>query len=156
MDWVSQGAITVGVGLFVWYLTSRVEAVRREREKLQDERRKIYAQVLEPYIRVFAGSTNPSETKRALKQIGSFEYRRASFELAMTGSDDVVRTLNEMMQYFYRADGEGKSINPGEMVQYWGRVLLAIRRDLGNKKTKLSEIDMLRMQIKDIDKYFAS
>ena len=156
MDWVTQGAIAIGVGLLVWYLTSKVEAVLREREKLQDDRRQIYAQVLEPYIRVFAASTNPSETKKALRQIASYDYRRASFELAMIGSDEVVRTLNDMMQYFYRFDAEDKSADPKTMVQYWGRVLLAIRRDLGNKKTKLSEIDMLRFQIKDIDKYFES
>ena len=34
---------------------------------------------------------------------------------------------------------------------HWGSLLLAIRRDLGAKGTKLTEKDMLRSQIKDID-----
>ena len=70
-----------------------LKTVRRERERLQDERRKVYVEVLEPYIRIFAGIRNPSETKKALNQIGSFDYRRAAFELNMIGSDEVVRTM---------------------------------------------------------------
>ena len=33
----------------------------------------------------------------------------------------------------------------------WGHLLLAIRKDLGNKRTKLKEKDMLSSQITDID-----
>ncbi len=153
MDWVAQGAITVGVGVVVWYLTSRVESIRREKESLQDERRKIYSQVLEPYIRIFAGAKKPTETKKAISSITSFEYRRASFELTMIGSDDVVRALNEMMQFSYRMGDGGSSASPEDLLRYWGGLLLAIRRDLGNKGTKLSEVDMFRSQIKDIDQF---
>ena len=34
----------------------------------------------------------------------------------------------------------------------WGRLLLEIRKDVGNKHTKLNELDMLRWLITDIDK----
>ena len=55
MDWIVQAIIPIGVGIAVWYLTSTLEAIRREKEKLQDERRKIYMQVLDPYIRILTG-----------------------------------------------------------------------------------------------------
>lgn len=35
----------------------------------------------------------------------------------------------------------------------WGKLLLEIRKSLGNKKTKLDEFDMLRAMIKDIEKW---
>ena len=139
-----------------WYFTSIFEAIRREKEKLQEERRKIYIQVLEPYIRIFAGIKNPLETKKALSQITSFDYRRASCELNMMGSDDVVRALNELMQHIYSLEKGDVSAKPEAMLVYWSRVLLAIRRDLGNKKTSLTEVDMLSSWIKDIDQVIKS
>ena len=152
MDWMTQGAIAIGVGLIVWFLTSRVEAIRREKEKLQDERRKIYMQILDPFIRVFAGVKNPSETQKALKQIISYENRRAFFELNMLGSDDVVRAVNNYMQYIYKKGDDDSPGNPQEILVHWGGLLLAIRKDLGNKRTKLKEADMLRALITDIDR----
>ena len=37
------------------------------------------------------------------------------------------------------------------MMRHWGTLLLEIRKSLGNEGTKLSEIDMLRGMIKDIE-----
>ena len=152
MDWLTQGAIAIGVGFVVWYLTSRVEAIRREKEKLQDERRKIYMQILEPSIRIFAGTKNPSETRKALSQVTTYEYRKAFFELNMLGSDDVVRAVNGFMQYIYGMEDSKVSSKPQDLLVHWGGLLIAIRRDLGNKRTRLKEVDMLRALIKDVDK----
>ena len=148
--------IALTVGFIGWYLRSRVEAIRREKEKLQESQRKIYIQVLEPFIRVFAGVKNPSETRRAIKQMLSVEYRMVSLELNLMGSDNVVRAVNKYMQYIYSLDTVDTPPPPEELLVQWGGVLLAIRRDLGNKKTRLSEIDMLQSQIKDIGKYVTS
>ena len=103
-----------------------------------------------------ATSNNPSEIKKALNQIKSFDYRRVSYELNMMGSDDVVRAMNSLMQHIYSLEREGTSGKPEDMLVYWGGVLLAIRRDLGNNKTGLTEVDMLRGQIKDIDQLIKS
>ena len=154
-DWQEVLAVPIMagvVGLIVWFFQSRIETIKRETERLQDERRKVYIQVFDPYIRILVGSKNPSETKRALNQVTSFDYRRAAFELNLMGSDDVVRALNEFMQYSYGIDGDRAPANPEVMLRLWGHVLLAIRKDLGNKRTKLEEIDMLKGHIKDIDK----
>ena len=151
MDWLAQGTITIVVGLAVWYLTSRVEAIRRETAKLQDERGKIYAQVLEPYIRLFAGTKDSSETEKAMTQVTSFEYRRALFQLNIMGSDDVILAMNRLMQYFYASERDSTPPELVEILPLWATVLLTIRRDLGNEGTKLEKVDMLRGQIKDID-----
>ena len=95
------------VGALVWYLQSRIEAVREERRRLQDERRNIYIAVLEPYIRVLAGIKNPSEASKAMKRMLSFEYRKISYELNLMGSDEVIRANNAFMQLAYSA-GERK------------------------------------------------
>ena len=154
-DWQEVLAVPIVaglVGLVVWFFQSRIETIKRETERLQDERRKVYMQVLDPYIRILVGIKNSSETRKALNLVNSIEYRRASFELNLMGSDEVVRALNELMQYIYRIERDGPTSKPETMILLWGRVLLAIRKDLGNKRTKLEEIDMLEGYIKDIDK----
>ena len=159
MDWVELLALpVVGVVLaFVgWYLRSNIETVRREREKLHDERRKIYLDILEPFIRVFAGIKDPSETKKAMRQVSSFDYRKAAFEFKLIGSDRTVRASNALMQYIYGMETGGELDDPTVMLKHWAALLLAIRRDLGNAKTKLTEIDMLRDWIKDIDQMITS
>lgn len=156
MDWIQIALIPIVggiVGFGVWYMQSAIESIRRERERLHDERRKIYADLLEPYMRMIGGTTKPSDKDRAMRQITSFEYRRAFFEVAMMGSDEVVTSLNEMMQYFFKTSDEGGTAQPVDFIGLFGGFLLAIRRDLGQADTQLSEVDMLRMMIKDIDKF---
>ena len=139
------------VGVFVWYLQSRIDAVRAERRRLQDERRKIYIAVLEPYIRVLAGIKKPSETSKAMKRMSSFEYRKIAYELNLMGSDEVIRANNAFMQLAYSAGEE--SVTAEMWVERWGGLLLAIRKDLGARKTGLAALEMLESQLTDASEY---
>ena len=146
MEWIQM----VSVGVAVWFLTSRGTAIRREKLKLQAERKKIYIQILEPYVRALAGAKNQEEAEEGWKLVKSFKYRKAAFELNMIGSDAVVEAFNEFMQYFFQLDDPANA-DPGEVMLRWTRVLLAIRRDLGNRWTRLKEEDMLKSSIVDIE-----
>jgi len=138
-------------GLAAWFIQSRVEQVRATEERLTAERRKVYAEILEPYIRMFAGVKSGEGVKEATEKILSFEYRKTSFELGLVGSDDVVRAYNDMMQFFFKAANEdGQDSSQGILL--WGALLLEIRRSLGNKDTKLDALDMLRGMITDIER----
>jgi len=67
IDWVDflvTPLIAALVGFGVWYFQSRLEALRREQQRLHDDRRKVYVDVLEPFVRIFAGIKNPKETRR--------------------------------------------------------------------------------------------
>lgn len=147
--------IGAAVGFAVWYFQSRIEQLRRAQERLHDDRRKIYSGVLDPYVRLFSGLKDSNEMQKAMKQLLSFEYRRNAFEFSLIGSDDVVRAFNGMMQYVFLFDeGQGGTPpDPKKMMQLWGAFLLEIRRSVGDSKTTLTERDMLRGYIKQIDKY---
>jgi len=82
-------------------------------------------------------------------------YRKTAFNLNLFGSDEVVKAYNALMQHTYEAESTEKQ-DPKEMMRLWGMLLLEIRKSLGNKKTKLDELDMLRAMIKDIDEYSRS
>jgi hypothetical protein len=65
------------------------------------------------------------------------------------GSDPVVKAYNNFFQYLYNNESNPE---PAKMMSLFGKLILEIRKDLGNSKTKLAEFDMLRFMITDIDK----
>ena len=136
------------VGLVVWFIQSRIEQIRRERDRLHDDRRKIYADLLEPYIRMFSAVNDPKVQAQVTRQIVSMEYRKTSFEFSLLASDQVVRAFNDMMQFFFTV---GEQADPIKMLTLWGAFLLEIRKSIGEPKTKLTAVEMLRGQITDID-----
>jgi len=152
MKWlevIGPSLLMVLGGIITWFIKSRVEELRATEEKLREERRKIYRQILDPYIYIFADLKGQGPTQ-AIEKIISCEYRKTAFDLNLFGSDEVVRAYNAFMKHAYEAESTGKQ-DPKEMMHLWGSLLLQIRRSLGNKKTKLNNLDMLRAMIKDID-----
>ena len=152
MDWLTAlgpSLLVVIGGIISWLLKARTEELRATEEKLRIERRKVYEEILEPYIRIFTDLKGKGVDK-ALKTIMSYDYRKTAFELNLFGSDEVVRAYNALMQHAYKAEASG-SQNPLEFMRLWGLLLLEIRKSLGNERTQLDEFDMLRGMIKDID-----
>lgn len=154
MNWLQvlgPSLLMVLGGIITWFLKSRVEELRATEERLREERRKIYGQILDPYIHLFADLKGQGPTQ-AIKKIVSYEYKKTAFELNLFGSDEVVHAYNALMKHTYEVESKEKQ-DPKEMMRLWGSLLLEIRKSLGNKKTKLNEFDMLRAMIKDIDTF---
>ncbi len=153
MDWLQilgPTLLMVLGGILTWFIKAKIEELRAIEEKLREERRNIYAQILDPYIHLFADlkGKGPDE---ALKKITSYDYRKTAFDLNLFGSDEVVLAYNNLMKHTYESEATEKR-EPNKMMLLWGKLLLEIRKSLGNKKTKLDELDMLRAMIKDIDR----
>ncbi len=138
-------------GIITWFIKSRVEELRATEERLMEERRKVYLEILAPFIRIFAGAKNKG-TAEAIKTITSYEYRKTAFELNLFGSDEVVRAYNALLKHGYDAELTNRQ-DPKEMMHLLGGFILEVRKSLGNKKTKLDNIDMLRAMVKDIDSF---
>ena len=151
MNWIQvlgPSVLMLLGGLITWVIKSRIEELRAVEEKLRETRREVYAEILEPYIKLFADAS-PKSQAQIQKQITSEAYRKNAFNLSLFGSDEVVRAYNDLMSHGYQAESSGDQ-NPGKMLQLWGKLLLEIRKNLGNKGTKLSEMDMMRGMLKDI------
>ena len=135
------------VAILVWVFRSAVENFRKEKERLNSERVGLYKNVLEPYIQLFA-KPSKKETQKIMAHISSYEYRKAFFELNIFGSDEVVREFNLLMQIGFANDQSGDA--GVKMMGQFCNVMLAIRRDVGNKKTFLEQWEMLESQITDL------
>ncbi|HKJ33917.1 MAG TPA: hypothetical protein VKA34_18950 [Balneolales bacterium] len=141
------------LGFVVWYIQSRIEKIRREQEKLHDDRRKIYSEILEPYIKLLSKSSNESELQKVTKQLTSLDYKKKAFEFTLIGDDNVVKAFNNMMQYAFLTKEESPNLAQSRILELWGDFLLEIRKSVNNPKTSLTNKDMLRGFITDIDKF---
>lgn len=161
MDWNQLVAPAVGSalmalgGLISWIIKTRLEQLRTATKDLQTERRKIYVDLLIPYIRLVTALPRASSSDQVppeiLEEMLSYEYRKTAFEVILLGSDEVVRSFNSFMGQAYKSEVEGA--DPIGMIHHWGNLLLEIRKSLGNKKTDLDSWEMMRWMITDIDKY---
>jgi len=136
-------------GIVSWVIKARSEDLRAIEEKLRSERRQIYKELLEPYIRLFSDLKGKG-AQESIKQINSFDYKKTSFELSLLGSDGVIKAYNDLMQYAIHTEFKSGQ-QTKELMRRWGVLLLEIRKSLGNKRTKLDELAMMRGTIKDID-----
>ena len=142
-----------GGGIFNIIIKSRLDELHKVEERLSTERRKVYNAILAPYVKLFAGiARKDKEMNEIIKQITSDEYRKAIFELGLVGSDKVVHTYNDLMQHVFK-DNSANTQDSAETARLFGKLRLEIRKSLGNKNTKLTEFDMLRGEITDIDKF---
>jgi len=159
MNWLAVVAslgspilIVIG-GIVTWVIKSKAEELRAIEEKLRDERAKVYTRILDPYIHLVADLKQKGPEKgleRAMKMIASYEYRSAAFELALLASDEVVRAYSNMVGHAHRPEASGMR-DSSQMLEVWARLLLEIRKSLGNKNTNLDEHDMLRWMAPDVD-----
>ena len=130
------GGISSWITLF---LKSKIENLREMERRLNDKRWQIYIKVLEPYFILFSDIKGKG-VDNAIEKINTSKYRQSTFELNIFGSDEVVRANNKMYQFLYKNRDLSKK---NTVVILFGKLILEIRKSIGNKKTKLDEIEML-------------
>lgn len=138
------------VGVVFWFIQQRAVEFRAIEESLKEERRKTYATMLDPFIKIF---TDNSEKELAIvkKALTSYEHKKAAIELNLFSPDDVIRAHNDLMQHFYNPADLPEKQRTKITADLLGKFLLEIRKSLGNKKSKLDQFDMLRSMLKDSD-----
>ena len=166
-------ALGAGSGaIIMFFLRARLEEIRTVEERLSGERRKVYGDLMLPYIQLFTPSrekiqevfppktekqrrkqqAEPDHAEQAMARILSVEYRKTAFDLMLIASDDVARAYNDLMQFTYKMAEADAAETSWEVLSKMGQLLLEIRRSLGNKDTELTNVDMLRFLIRDIEK----
>lgn len=146
-----------------WSIRNRVERAKELEEKLREDRVQIYNDILEPFIMLFTKGkpSTKNQKNKTYQQLGaekimSLEYKQAAFKLSLIGSDEVLRSYNDLMQFFYDKDdnAEGEQAeSPLEMLALFGRLLLGIRKSVGNESTLLNDFEMLEFLITDLRKF---
>lgn len=170
MDWFqpTQAIVLLLLGAGATHLSQRrVEQIKAEKQalaaaqarlheaelRLRDERRRIYLQVLDPYIEVLHALGNGLPAAEANARLGSVNHRKAAFELKLVGTDEVVGAFNVFARYIVDARTLPTE-SPGTLLRNWASLLLAIRKSVGEPGTSITPRDMVVDWINDIDVVF--
>ena len=129
MEWLDAivnsgivGAISAAIG---YYLRKYFESIAKEREKLSSERRRVYIEILEPYIKVLTEIKSKSDRNPAVKTLLSFEYKKSLYKLNLIGSDEVIKSVNKFIAVSREINSDN-SIKPEEIIKCWGELILKL------------------------------
>ena len=93
------------------------------------------------------------KNETAMVEMISLEYRRVAFKLSLVASDEVARAYNNLMQYLDSIEAQMKvdaEKDPTAVIRLLGKLLLEVRRSMGNAATKLDHWEMLEWFITDV------
>lgn len=160
-----------GIG---WLIQNRMEVSQRKQgaqaariaeleDKLREDRITTYNALLEPFFLLFTSDAavahdpkykNKKKDEIALTRMLSVEYRQVGFKLSLVANDAVVRAYNELMQFFYHTERDGRPIE--DKTSHWialmGTLLLEIRKSMGNQSSALDRWEMIEWFMQDASK----
>ena len=134
--------------------------IREREDKLREDRIATYNELLTPFFLLFTSEAafaldkkykGQDKNKLAMSQMLSVEYRKVGFKLSLIGNDEVVRSYNQLMQFFYHFEEDYQPSN--EKISHWialmGGLLLEIRKSMGNAASSLDRWEMIEWFMKD-------
>ena len=128
-------------------------ALAQIRMRSYDARRKTYQQLLGPFIKVM---TFQKSGKQFNLQELTEEMIKVGIDIYLLGSDETCRAWQEFKAIGFKGKSQNEQIarkRNAAILIFYARIILSIRRDLGQDDTEVSEIEILRSFISDIDEY---
>lgn len=155
------------IPILIFIFGNRITKIRETEEKLRQNRIEIYYKVLEPFFLIFSTTAiiqHSGKTRKAKEQTGvelatekllTLDYQNYCFQLSLFGSETVVKAFNNLLQAYYNPpDGHSETSEWGfELMNQTAKLMIEIRKSLGNEGTKLDGLEILEWKIKDIRKY---
>lgn len=144
-----------------WKLKASTERRLELENKLRDDRIKVYNQILEHFIIILMSDAawqadkkykNVDKIDFATSKMLSLEYRESSFRLALMAPDSLVKSYNNLMQHFFNSVGNVGANGHIVMLELLGKLLIEIRKSMGNESTKLNHWDMCEFWMSDARK----
>ncbi len=133
----------------MWLVQKNLQEKRDIERRLSEKRHEIYMDILDVFIRSITGEYDDQKVK---EKAFSNERKKISFDLALIGDDSVIKAYNKLLDYRTALKKDEKSSDKYEELKLFARLLIEIRKSVGYKKTKLTEVDILRPFIKDAEK----
>ena len=154
-DWGLFGTILIGaLGLLLWLFRQAFESIQRSKEQFRENRLKVYLEVLDPILTMLHQVKRGKSGRRQAPGFSEDQFRRALVNVKLMATDEVVRALDDMITGFPDDSTRTAEENATKLVNLFGGLLLAIRKDLGNPTTTLTELDMLKVIVTDVEQYY--
>ena len=118
-----------------------------------DVRKEIYQQFLQPFMDTMILQKR-GEVPDFQEQMESMV--KSNIDIHLLGSDETCRIWQEWRSLSLKGQSEDTEIQKrrnAAMLIFYARIILSIRRDLGQKDTKIDELGILRSFLTDIDEH---
>lgn len=146
----SEQVLSLSVPILLAFLAGVGWMYRHEREKrdeierkLSDTKFKVYNDLIDIFIGVLQEQKQKQKSTINERKIIS-TLQSAQRQLLMYGSDDVLGEFINFMEFCYAGNTDIH-----KMMKIYSNFLIAIRKDMGNKHSKIKNHDILRMLITD-------
>lgn len=145
--------ITIG-GIASWLIKSRREDLIATEERARESRKEVYKILMDPFVAALTSTASQSERQKRINRLTSIEYKQAAFNLITFGSDEMIRSFNKLMDFFYHNElDKGNKAETIELLRVFTDFLLSIRKDLNTNKTKLKRSESIEFMLTDIKDY---
>lgn len=141
-------ALTAIFGTGIGFLVTKLyDSWKESRTRLYDKKREIYSRLLAPWIRVFAAQIEKNlgakeiSTEDIIKEFAK-DLPGATFDAMLYASDEVLQKYGRM-----RASSLGGGSAGPMVLVLFAQLIKAIRRDLGNTYSSVSEEDLLGLVV---------
>ncbi len=142
------------LSLWIWKLKTDNKELMEERRRMKAIRHDIYMELISPYISLFVNISDSDNKSKTIEKLQSEKYANTIYEFCINGSDEAIKALNKMRLYAEKLPKQKNGAEQEKMlIDCWGGLLLALRKDLGERKTKLNKIEILIPHLKELDKY---
>jgi len=128
-------------------------AVAQIKMKSYESRKETYLQLLRPFMEAML-SQRRGEVPNPQAQIE--QMIRANIDIQLFGSDETCRIFNEFRAMGFKTPVDDEIVQKqrmAAMLVFYARIILSIRRDMGQEDTSVDEYAILRSFINDIDSY---
>lgn len=160
---VATPLLVIALGGIGWKIRSQMERRFDLEDKLRSDRIEIYNEIIEPFVILLMSDAAWAHDKKnknrdkgdiAIAKMLSLDYRRLGFKLALMAPDDLVRSYNNLMQYFYNLQDHEEQPESflTDMIKLLGGFLVEIRKSMGNEATELDHWDMVEWWMSDARK----
>ena len=124
-----------------WQSSSRENELLKQR--LSEKKEKLYAEWIRFYMSLMS---KPNKTDKIPE-----EMKKLNEEILLVGSNKVLLTYGDLMQYLYQSEGD----EPKQLLRLIGELIVVMREDLGHKDWMNSTFwgDAIRPWIKDASKF---
>jgi hypothetical protein len=137
--------LTLVSGSLGFIISKIIEDVKESKQRIYEQKRKYYNELIRPYRDVLKNTKSKNgHTELTSKQIN--DAMDNAFDNILYASDDVIEKYGRFRNNSTNEAETGIN-NLFKTLKLFSELLIAMRKDLGNKYTSLDEVHILRMFI---------
>lgn len=138
--------LTLVSGSIGFVISKIIEDLKESKQRIYEQKRKYYNELIRPFRDILKNTKIKNGTTTTLNTKQIADAMDTAFDNILYASDEVIQKYGRFRNNGTNEEQEGAR-NSYKTLKLFSELLLAMRKDLGNKYTTLDDIHILRMFI---------